>query len=184
MSLERLVEEIRLRADADLKAETARQESERARIIQERDQRVAEITSENARSAGLEATRERAQKVAAARLAARKLAYEALERQMGDALAQSRTLLQAYTRDSEYPLVLKRMFALAQDSLGKTVKIYGRTEDAAALKALAGKSFDDRAMPIMGGLIAETPDGNRRLNLSLDELLRLNEDRLRGLLAK
>jgi len=32
-------------------------------------------------------------------------------------------------------------------------------------------------------LIAETPDGSRRLNLSFDELLRLREDRVRELLA-
>jgi vacuolar-type H+-ATPase subunit E/Vma4 len=184
MSLERLVEEIRVRAEEELRSEQARLHSEAGRIAADRDRRIAEVQKESKRLTELETHRERAQKIAAARLAARKLAYEARERQMGDALAQSRTLLQGYTKDPEYPQVLKRMFSMATDQLGKTVRIYGRSEDASVLKSVGGKNFDDRKAPILGGLIAETPDGNRRLNLSFDELLRLREDRLRDLLAK
>ena len=36
--------------------------------------------------------------------------------------------------------------------------------------------------PILGGLVASTPDGHRRLDLSLDELLRLREGEVRELL--
>lgn len=184
MGLDRLVEEIRLRGEADLKAESDRLEAEAARIAADRDQRIASLRAESQRLAELEAGRERAQRIAGARQAARKLAYEARERQMADALAQSRQLLQAFTKDARYPAVLKRMVAAATEELGKGLKIYGRAEDAAALKTAAGKAFDDRAAPILGGLIAETSDGSRRLNLSFDELLRLREDRLRDLLAK
>jgi vacuolar-type H+-ATPase subunit E/Vma4 len=184
MSLERLVEEIRLRPEAGIQEERARVPTETAKVTEGRDRRIAEIRSESKRITELESVRERTQRIASARLAARKLSYEAQERQMADALAQSRGLLKAYTQESEYPAVLKRMYALATDQLGKTVKVYGRPEDAAALKALAGKNFDDRAAPILGGLIAETPDGNRRLNFSFDELLRLREDRLRDLLSR
>jgi vacuolar-type H+-ATPase subunit E/Vma4 len=75
------------------------------------------------------------------------------------------------------------MVGVATSTLGKQLKITGRAEDAAVLAKVAGKSFDPAPQPILGGLIAETPDGRRRLNLSFDELLRLNEDRLRELLA-
>lgn len=184
MSLERLVEEIRLRAAEEVKAEEARAQAEAAKIAEDRDRRVAEIQEEAKRTSQAEAQRERTQRVASARLAARKMSYEARERQMGEALGQTRALLQAYTQDDEYATVLKRMYALATDELGKAVRIYGRAEDAAALKALAGKNYDDRRAPILGGLIAETADGQRRLNLSFDELLRLREDRLRELLAR
>jgi vacuolar-type H+-ATPase subunit E/Vma4 len=184
MSLERLVEEIRLRGEEEIKAERGRASSESTKIAQEKERRVAEILQESERTAANEANRERTQRVASARLAARKLGYEARERQMADALAQSRALLKSFTEESEYAAVLKRMYALATDELGKAVKIYGRTEDTAALKALAGKNFDDRRAPILGGLIAETADGSRRLNLSFDELLRLREDRLRDLLSR
>jgi V/A-type H+/Na+-transporting ATPase subunit E len=184
MSLENLVEEIRRGAEAELRTEQQRLSTETARIGADRDARVEEIRATSQRTAEGESQRERAQRIAAARLAARKLAYEAKERQMADALAQSKALLKAYTADPEYPQALKRMVAFATDQLGKAIKVYGRAEDAAALKTAAGKTFDDRTVPILGGLIAETPDGNRRLNLSFDELLRLREDRLRDLLSK
>jgi vacuolar-type H+-ATPase subunit E/Vma4 len=184
MTLERLVEEIRLRAEEELRAEQAKLDEERRRIETDRDRRVEELRAESTRSADAEAQRIRVQTVAAARLAARKLAYEAKERRMADALDQSRQLLRSYTQDPEYKEVLKRMIATAADELGKNVRISGRTEDASALKTLAGKGFDERAQPILGGIVAETPEGNRRLNLSFDELLRLREDRLRELLAK
>jgi V/A-type H+-transporting ATPase subunit E len=184
MPLERLVDEIRLRGEAELKAERDRLDAEVAKILGRRDAEVATIRADLARTAELEATRERVQKVASAKLQARKLAYEARERQMVDALAQSKAVLKAFTQDPEYPQLLKRMYAYAADELGKTVRIFGRAEDAAALKAAGGKSFDDRTVPILGGLIAETADGLRRLNLSFDELVRLREPRLRDLLAK
>jgi vacuolar-type H+-ATPase subunit E/Vma4 len=184
MSLENLVGEIRRRAETELQTEQQRLATETARITADRDGRVKEIRETAQKSAEAEGQRERAQRIAAARLASRKLAYEAKERQMADALAQSKTLLKAYTADPEYPQALKRMMAFATDQLGKSIKVYGRAEDAAVLKSAAGRAFDDRTAPILGGLIAETPDGNRRLNLSFDELLRLREDRLRDLLAK
>ncbi|MGP8076580.1 MAG: hypothetical protein ACLP8Y_07620 [Thermoplasmata archaeon] len=72
---------------------------------------------------------------------------------------------------------------MANDSLGKQLRISGRAEDAALLQKVAGKSFDPTPQSIVGGLVAETPDGSRRLNLSFDELLRLREDRVREILA-
>ena len=184
MTLERLVEEIRLKAEEEFRAEQAKVDAERAKIEADRDARVRQIAEEADRGAVNESGRARAQTLAGARLASRKLAYEARERQMGDALDQSRKLLSAYTKDPEYKEVLKRMFAVATDQLGKSIHVSGRADDAAALKAIAGKAFDDQELPILGGLVAETVDGNRRLNLSFDELLRLREDRLRDLLAK
>ena len=184
MTLERLVEEIRRTADEELRVERAKLAEESQRLAADRDARIAEIREDAQRGAASESARLRAQTVAGARLAARKLAYEARERQMGDALLQSRALLQSYTKDPEYREVLKRMYAVATDELGRSVRVAGRSEDAPALRTLAGKGFDDTPLPILGGLVAETADGARRLNLSFDELLRLREDRLRDLLAK
>ena len=113
----------------------------------------------------------------------RKLLYEARERRLVSAIGETRALLQGTLRSGRYPAVLRRMVAAASDSLGKPLRISGRGEDAVLLAKAAGKSFDPTPQPILGGLVAETPDGSRRLNLSFDELLRLREDRVRELLA-
>jgi len=109
--------------------------------------------------------------------------YEAREERLTNALAETRNLLTEFTRSPQYPAVLRRMFAVATDQLGKQVRISGRAEDAGLLSKVAGKNFDPAPQPILGGLLAETTDGNRRLSLSFDELLRLREDRVRDILA-
>jgi vacuolar-type H+-ATPase subunit E/Vma4 len=183
MSLESLVEEIRQRAEAELKATIEEQKTEGVRIVTDRDKRIAEIRATFARTTEMEVARERAQRVAAAKLKGRKMLYEAREKRLGEGLRETRALLADYTSSARYPAVLKRMVATANDSLGRQVRISGRAEDATVLAKVAGKAFDPTAQPIVGGLIAETSDGSRRLNLSFDELLRLREDQVRELLA-
>jgi vacuolar-type H+-ATPase subunit E/Vma4 len=183
MSLETLVEEIRHRGEADLAAVTARRDAEAAKIVAERERRLRELGSESARATELAIARERAQRLAAAKLQARKLVYEAREKRLTGAVEETRTLLAEYTQSPQYPTALKRMLGAAVAALGKQARISGRSEDASLLARLAGKNFDPTPQAILGGLIAETPDGSRRLNLSLDELLRLREDRVREILA-
>ncbi|MGI0130371.1 MAG: hypothetical protein ACREEC_09520, partial [Thermoplasmata archaeon] len=72
---------------------------------------------------------------------------------------------------------------VATAALGRPIRISGRADDAAVLAKVAGKAFDPTPQPILGGLVAETADRSRRLNLSFDELLRLREDEVRELLA-
>jgi vacuolar-type H+-ATPase subunit E/Vma4 len=183
MSLDRLVEEVRLRGDEELRKELERQKTEERAIETDRDKRVQAANEWARKRVELETARERAQRLASAKLQARKLVYEAQEKQTGASLGRVRELLADSTDSDDYSRVLKRMVAYATDSLGKPVKVLGRAEDAALLKKVAGPSFDGRAVPILGGLIAESADGARRLNLSFDELLRLREDQVRALLA-
>lgn len=183
MTLERLVAEIRARGERELTEESEKFEAEKGRLLADREQRVATIQNDFRTRSEAEARRERAQRVAGARMQARKLEYEAQERAMSASLETVRALLRKFTQGEEYPEVLRRMYALALDELGKDVRVSGRAEDAAVLRSIAGRSFDPTPASIPGGLIAETPDGARRLTLSFDELLRLREDRVRSLLA-
>ncbi len=183
MSLERLVGEIRARAELEITTADAQAKTESARIANERDQRLEAIRSEAARTTQIETSRERAQRLAAAKLRARQGLYEAREARLTDAIGETRELLHEYTKSSEYPKVLERMVAAARQELGASVRISGRAEDAERIRSIAGGSFDPTPRTMLGGLIAETPDGSRRLNFSFDELLRLREDRVRELLA-
>jgi vacuolar-type H+-ATPase subunit E/Vma4 len=183
MSLDRLIEEIRTRADADLASARAKGEAEKARIAKERDEKSDRLRSQVTLQGENEARRLKAQRIAGARMQARKLEYEAQEKALGASLVGVRSLLQEFTRSEEYPKVLQRMYDLAVSELGKDVRVLGRAEDASVLKGIAGRAFSATPQPIMGGLIAETPDGSRRLMLTFDELLRLREDRVRELIA-
>jgi vacuolar-type H+-ATPase subunit E/Vma4 len=183
MSLENLVEEIRQHAEAELKATLEKQRAEETQINADRERRLAEIRTASQRATEADVARERAQRIAAAKLQARKMLYEAREKRLEDGLRETRALLAEYTTSSAYPTVLKRMVEAATTSLGRQIRISGRGEDASLLAKVAGKTFDPTPQPILGGLIAETTDKSRRLNLSFDELLRLREDEVREILA-
>jgi vacuolar-type H+-ATPase subunit E/Vma4 len=183
MSLENLVEEIRQHAEAELKATIEQQKTEEAQILADRARRTAEIGAASQRATEAEVARERAQRVAGAKLQARKMLYEAREKRLEDGLRETRALLADYTTTPSYPTVLKRMVEAATSSLGRQIRVSGRAEDASLLAKAAGKSFDPAPQSILGGLIAETVDKSRRLNLSFDELLRLREDEVREILA-
>lgn len=183
MSLESLVDEIRRRGESELAGIEGEARAEAAKIAAERDQRVAALREEAAKATETEVARERAHRLAAAKLAARKLLYEAREQRLARAIDETRKLLAEFTGSPAYAGVLRRMFTTASAQLGKPVRVSGRPADAALLGKIAGKAFDPKPRNILGGLVAETPDGRRRLDLSFDELLRLRGDRIRELLA-
>jgi vacuolar-type H+-ATPase subunit E/Vma4 len=183
MSLDSLIEEIRARAEAELKAADEARRAAVAKIEADRDRQIREISETGERATETEVVRERAQRIAAAKLQSRKMLYEARERRLEGALRETRELLSEYTGRPEYAGVLKRMVQVAADELGRPLKVSGRAEDSARLQKAAGKAFDPTPRAILGGLIAESADGSRRLNLAFDELLRLREDKVREILA-
>ena len=183
MSLESLVDEIRSRGEAELKSASDRRAADLAKIAADLEARVAAIRSESETATAAEASRDRAQRLAAAHLAARRLAYEAREDRLDHGLAEVRELLADLAGTPAYSGVLQRMVATATARLGKSARISGRGEDAALLSRLAGRGFDPTARRITGGIVAESEDGHRRLDLSFDELLRQRADAVRGLLA-
>lgn len=183
MSLESLVEEIRAHGESERKAIADRRDAELRSIAADRDGRVARVRAEASRTAETEVGRERAQRIAAAHLTARRLLYEAQEDRLTEGLAQVRQVLVDLTSEAEYAAILRRMIARATERLGKSARVSGRAEDAALLGRLAGRTFDPTARPIAGGVIVETADGRRRLDLSFEELLRQHADAVRALLV-
>ncbi len=183
MSLESLVDEIRSRGEAELKAAGEQRAADLARIASEREARLAAVRAEAEKTTAAEAARDRAQRLAAAHLAARRLTYEAREDRLDRGLADAREILAGLSGSPAYAGILRRMITNATARLGRAARISGRADDAALLARLAGRAFDPTPRSIAGGIVAESEDGRRRLDLSFDELLRQRADRVRGLLA-
>jgi vacuolar-type H+-ATPase subunit E/Vma4 len=181
MPLDRLLDEIRERSKRELATETERTAIERRRIAADTDRRIAQLREEIARRAQAEANRERLQRLAAAKLEGRRLQFAAQEQRLLDTLATAKSILGNLTKDPRYPKILSRMYQVAEAQLGDDCKVHGRPEDTAALRKIAGAGAVSAPVSISGGLIAETPDGLRRLDLSFEELLRLRQDRLLAL---
>ena len=182
MTLERLLSEIELRARSELEAEERRAAGAASKILEDSERSASQLKAESERATQAEAGRLRSQVLASAKLQARRMEYEAREQRLSSALGDVRRILAEYTQSAEYPALLKRLYAHAVERLGKGIKIAGRSEDATLLKAVAGRSVLVQPIPILGGIVAQTPDGTRRLSLTFDELLRMRDDALRELL--
>ncbi len=183
MSLESLVDEIRARGESELKAVLERRDAELGRLAAERDARVSALRAASRKATDAEASRERSQRLAAAHLAARRMLYEAREERLDRGLAETRELFGALGNGASYPTIVRRMIASSTSRLGRSARISGRREDATLLARLAGPGFDPTPRAILGGIVAESEDGHRRLDLSFDELLRQRADAVRRLLA-
>ena len=182
MSLERLVAEIENRAQQQVVAEETRFAKEQGEIVADRTRRIEALRADTLRRATQEAARERTRRIAGARLEAKKLGYEFQEARTKQLLEGVKAQLARYAGSPEYPKLLRRMYASATGRLGKDLKVRGRAEVGMLLRSIAGAGYDDAPLPVIGGFVAETSDGSRRLNLTFDELLRLREDELRPIL--
>jgi vacuolar-type H+-ATPase subunit E/Vma4 len=184
MALDRLVDAIEARARDEIAEEKARIDSEKNRIVSERDRQLQEIGAEAQRRATELAARERTRVVASARLKAKQLDQEAREAVTTALLDVARQELAEFTKDPEYAKLVRRLYKLAVERLGPGCVVRGRAEDGKLLRSIAGSGYSDEPLPILGGFVAATADGRRRLNLSFDDLLRLREDAVRAVLPK
>lgn len=178
MSLERLVEEVRRRSESELAAERARFAEEAKKILAQRDAELAAIARESERSTALETARIRTSETARAKVEGRKVVFEARQRAAERSLDEARARLAEFADSSEYAALMKRLYGYAVERLGKPLRLAGRSEDLSILRALAGKGVSTDPLPISGGIVAETSDSTRRLDLSFEELLRRREDAL------
>lgn len=181
MSLDRLVEEVRRLAAQEVEGERARFEETTRHLLEERAAALKAIQETSQTSTAQEAARIRSAGIARARVESRQLVFEARQRAAERTVADARRRLGEFAGSPEYPALLKELYGHAVGLLGKPLKLSGRAEDASLLKGLAGKgAAPPEEIPVLGGLVAATPDGRRRLDLSFDELLRRRED---GVLA-
>ena len=185
MTLEALLQETQARGEASLKEIQTQAQAEIDQLRAETARQIAELKARLAQQGESEAAREKARELASAELKAKRALFEAQESRIRGALEDLRGRLAAYTRTPEYPKLLSAMVDLASSTLGPSLRLRTRAEDVPLLPAAAQKMVDRKApLPTLGGLLAETADGSRSMNMTFEELLRLREDRLREILSR
>ncbi len=185
MSLEDLVREVRDRTERELQAILTRSEQERAEISRQAEQEISHINeleeTESAHEVEVESNRTRAE----ARLQARKVLDEAKERRIQEGRLLLNQRLKAFTSTPEYFQMLQRMADAAIAVLGEDTRLVVRKEDAQQLPPyLSIRMLKGRNLTAMGGLVAETSDGKRRISMTFEDLLRWKEDRITEILAR
>ncbi|MFB5600163.1 MAG: V-type ATP synthase subunit E [Nitrososphaeraceae archaeon] len=147
-----------------------------------KEQTIKELKEHYENEAKAKAERERSRLIEASKLEAKKILFDAINANMDSNFNMIRQELKNYTQKPEYKEVMEKMVNYAKKRLGNDVTIYCREEDHSIFKEK--KLTVGSPINTIGGLIAEDKKGTIELDLTFDELLRTNEDNIKGFLLE
>ncbi len=114
-----------------------------------------------------------------ARLRQRKVIAKARETALNAAIQEIEPLLREFTQGKQYDKLLLQLAHECTKALGKDAVLQCRKADEKTLKATAGFNNIKGTINIIGGGIAESPDGRIRVDNSLETLLENHKEKLK-----
>jgi V/A-type H+/Na+-transporting ATPase subunit E len=168
MSLENVVQVILERGAAEASQILDAARAERERTLAEVRDDAARALAETEASARAEAERKRVQSLARAELESRKIVLaaqkEALDKVYAGALARLGKL-------PENADVLRRLLEANKDEWRSGGKVYSNPHDESVVRKIVGSTFAG-TIECAGGVVIESGDGTRRVDLRYDSILR------------
>ena len=168
MTLENAVEAIleQGKAEANRVLEEAR--NERQRMLSEVRAEAEKALAETARAARVEAERKRVQELARAELESRKIVLAAQKEALDKVYEGA---LERLGRLSDNAEILRTLLKANESEWRSGGKVYCSPRDEAVVRKIVGGSFAG-TIECAGGVVIESADGNRRVDLRYETLLR------------
>ncbi|HET7148394.1 MAG TPA: hypothetical protein VFI73_07840 [Candidatus Nitrosopolaris sp.] len=182
MSIETILEEINCRKRRELEALDTRLAEERTALQVKKENTIKDIQEYFSNEAKIRSEREAARIVEAARLQAKKILFDAINANLESAFVVINEGLKSYTNSNEYKIALQKMLATAKKSLGTKIKVRCREQDLLPLKELGVTVLN--TIQTIGGVISENESGTKELDLTFEELLRIREDEVKGIIME
>jgi vacuolar-type H+-ATPase subunit E/Vma4 len=127
--------------------------------------------------------KEAARIVEAARLKAKKILFDAINANMDYTITSIREELKSYSRKPDYKLTIEKMVKYAKMKLGsQDIVIHCRNDDTILLNGM--NITTGSSIQTIGGILAENKTGTMELDLTFEELLRTNEDKIQNVLLE
>src|SRR3712207_6611242 len=95
-----------------------------------------------------------------------------------------RQQIKDYVGKPQYQETLQKMISCAEKELGPPITIHCRSQDVSVLKKINENANNGSTINTMGGILAEDERGNREIDLTFEELLRVHEDDIKNLLLE
>ena len=181
-SLETFIHEIeeRKKRKIDLLDNTLYEKKEN--IEKTKNSTIRELNEHYENEAKAKAERESGRIIESSRLDAKKILFEAISANMDSTFNLIKKELKNYTETPQYADVLEKMLTYAKKKLGNDITIHCREKDRTLVKE---KKFTlGSPISTIGGLIAEDKKGTIELDLTFEELLRTNEDKVKSFLLE
>ena len=182
MSIETFLLEIENRKKREVESLEKDQAEKKSKLQTEMNITIKEIQEKFANESRIKSEREYARIIEAGKLQEKKIMFDAINANMHSAFNFIKQEIEAYAKSPQYKKALETIVNSAKKKLGQNITVHCRDEDKSALKDLGitiGKS-----MKTLGGIVAENKEGTKELDLTFEELLRTNEDKIKSFLSE
>lgn len=182
MSIETFLLEIENRKKREIESLEKDLAEKKSKLQTEMNITVKEIQEKFANESRIKSEREHARIIEAGKLQAKKIMFDAINANMHSAFNVIKQEIETYTKSHQYKKALETMVNSSKKKLGQNIVVHCRDEDKSALKDLGvtiGKSIKT-----LGGIVAENKEGTKELDLTFEELLRTNEDKIKSFLSE
>jgi V/A-type H+-transporting ATPase subunit E len=180
VGLEEIVGRINQEAAEQAAKIQAEASAEASKIIEDAKARAEALVSAARTRAEKQVRDERMRSIASARLAARRELLRAREDVLQHYERQIMEEVDDFVKSDDYPKFLARMIEDGLSKIGKEAKIQVNANDRALLKGkrLGGEISKDE-LKCKGGALVTSPDGKRRVDNTIESLLRERGDAIR-----
>jgi vacuolar-type H+-ATPase subunit E/Vma4 len=182
MSIETFLLEIENRKKREVESLQKDLSEKKSKLQTEMNIIVKEIQEKFANESRIKSEREYARIIEAGKLQAKKIMFDAINANMHSTFNVIKQEIEMYTKSPQYKKALEIMVNSAKKKLGQNIKVHCRDEDKPTLKDL-GITID-KPIKTLGGIVAENKEGTKELDLTFEELLRTNEDKIKSFLSE
>lgn len=168
MALETVIQAIQAKGKAEVDEILAQARAERERTLSEVRAEAAKGLAEAEDRAKQDAGRRRVQELARAELEARKTALAAQKDTLDEVYQRALTRL---ANLKENPDFLRTLLKANEAEWKAGGKVYSNARDEAVVKGIVGRAYAGH-IEAAGGLVIESADGTRRVDLRYDSILR------------
>jgi V/A-type H+/Na+-transporting ATPase subunit E len=176
------IQEIEERKKREIAALNTFLDEKISQIQKKKEDSIAGIEEKYSNEAVVKSQRETARIKESARLEAKKIIFDAINANMETTFDMLNTELRNYTKKAEYKKTIGKMIEFAKKQLGNEIIIKCRKEDYDLVKAL--KMNVGAEISTMGGIIASDKEEKKEVDLTFEELMRTNDDKIKAILIE
>ena len=172
MSLENIIREVEERKKKEMSRISAEYDARKQSLESETEKEISKIKADFDHRTQEESKSIEKRELDAARMEAKKILREKATELIELNLGKSMTFLNSIREYKGYDRILKEMAETSKKALGKGCTIRVASRDAGLLGDVKGIKVVEEEIDPFGGIIAESEDGTREMNLTVTTLSR------------
>lgn len=170
MPLEDILQEVEKRKEQEIKSISEEYKSKIDSVNSDLQKEIGHIESYYSKKTEDDTRALRDRELELARMEAKNLAREKVSKLMNKAFERADFFLRNISETKEYSRILKKMISLSTETLGADCVIHARKEDISFLQDM-NKIKIAKANISVPGIIAESSDGSKELNLTISTIM-------------